>query len=1181
MKDFYFWSQGLLSIITIKWILKISHIAIAYCAGFSNLLFDCLFFGLKHLGQIIFWKEVFQIANVDYQRCFSVDFIIQYDLVMTNKREKVPYSHHVITTLLFISLILNCANAAPSYSVNVSPTTVGIGDSVTLSCRITDPSGFTVQWRKDINGEFKDVGTATKNGCIFNAQLDSTNYRWDICGAATNISPRDYNLKIIKARPADAGTWDCLDIGKGTPSDRVEVKVQVPPLTPTVTGLDKPVGVGTKHTLTCDAHQPGISNSIAYTWYKDNIAKATLSDLSFNPVSKADAGSYRCEAKNAVATTTSKSLDFEVYYPPNTITLSSTKSVRPLNQRESFTCMTSGSNPPNPILTIYRDKGGKKELLTGTGPTILLNDRRMAKSDNQAKFYCESSVSGYPSMFKKSNEITYTVYYPHTVTLLTNSTRTVVAGTTFTLTCNATGGNPENVKQYRWTRNGKTLQSTSRVYYRYDVKYDDGGNYGCTATNDGGSTSDSINITVNYPPIWNPALPEVLTTTATLNRPAKFTLHVIANPVATVATWFRYHSSTNFTALDSDFTPAKVNETTYTLEIKSVKQDYFGQYKVDVTSPTGPSAFIFKLTPPGKPNPPCCLNVTMVTSKSVTLTFKAGFFGGSEQTFTVEFRESSGSWSDAETKVADPGTDRIATVKISDLKEETGYEFRVCGKNSFGRSEYSDIAGTETDAAPPISDDEISIIRKDATITISWPALGREYTKIEIKYCVIRGENRGVCVIHEVKDTSVTMATITVEEGKEYGYTMTIYDDGDTVFISAVLASRTELPVVIIAGGAAGGGVLLLIIIIITAVCISKKRKEKKEKGDVELHRVIRTSSTNNDPASAGSSKKFHIFAKPHAKNTLRRKYQDTLVVEDKGRKRGSMDIGQINPGYENDFKQRDEARKDSLASILDKGHFAYEDVSINNYCPKMTSNESAEHAEVELRTPDTTRMDALDGGQEKLDLSAIINKPTKAPPMAEYAQVDFTKKTRPNNLNEPPGTKVNNSDINKGAVYADVDLSKKSNRQHLTVDNVSMDGTDQDQSFEIKIRVKVPSPKPGHKAPPLATAPKPKSKAKPAGSTYENTDIRTNINDLNCNSSEDGAYANTGGDNIYQEVGVGQTQKPPMVGVDGTIYADVNLMNQKPSKPVVIKETEPSSEYAQVDFGRKAPSMTGNAEKI
>jgi hypothetical protein len=99
----------------------------------------------------------------------------------------------------------------------------------------------------------------------------------------------------------------------------------------------------------------------------------------------------------------------------------------------------------------------------------------------------------------------------------------------------------------------------------------------------------------------------------------------------------------------------------------------------------------------GKPYPPCCLKITMETSISVTLTFRAGFFAGSPQAFTIEYREESGRWRDAKSNIKDPGTDRIATQKITDLREKTRYDFRVYGTNSYGTSDYSNITGTKTD----------------------------------------------------------------------------------------------------------------------------------------------------------------------------------------------------------------------------------------------------------------------------------------------------------------------------------------------------------------------------------------------------------------------------------------------------------------------------------------------------
>jgi hypothetical protein len=95
--------------------------------------------------------------------------------------------------------------------------------------------------------------------------------------------------------------------------------------------------------------------------------------------------------------------------PPDTITLFSSKLTRRINQQETFTCRISGSNPPNPTLTIYRKKGRIQRLQNGTGPTLELSNRTMVKDDDGANFYCESSLKGYQSVSKKSNVITYTV----------------------------------------------------------------------------------------------------------------------------------------------------------------------------------------------------------------------------------------------------------------------------------------------------------------------------------------------------------------------------------------------------------------------------------------------------------------------------------------------------------------------------------------------------------------------------------------------------------------------------------------------------------------------------------------------------------------------------------------------------------------------------------------------------
>jgi hypothetical protein len=96
---------------------------------------------------------------------------------------------------------------------------------------------------------------------------------------------------------------------------------------------------------------------------------------------------------------------------------------------------------------------------------------------------------------------------------------------------------------------------------------------------------------------WNPKLPKVFTVTCKMNAPAKFALHVIANPPPTKVTWFHPN---NQASIDKGFTAAKVNDTTYTLRKTSIVIDDYGNYTVNVTNTVGTSTFTFEIQRAGK-----------------------------------------------------------------------------------------------------------------------------------------------------------------------------------------------------------------------------------------------------------------------------------------------------------------------------------------------------------------------------------------------------------------------------------------------------------------------------------------------------------------------------------------------------------------------------------------------------
>ena len=78
---------------------------------------------------------------------------------------------------------------------------------------------------------------------------------------------------------------------------------------------------------------------------------------------------------------------------------------------------------------------------------------------------------------------------------------------------------------------------------------------------------------------------------------------------------------------------------------------------------------------------------THVTAVSVNLTWISGFNGGFKQNFTVQYRKMGDAAyvSDGDI-VHDPGYQRLAYKFISNLTEQTQYEFRVTAHNELGSS---------------------------------------------------------------------------------------------------------------------------------------------------------------------------------------------------------------------------------------------------------------------------------------------------------------------------------------------------------------------------------------------------------------------------------------------------------------------------------------------------------------
>ncbi|RMC22826.1 hypothetical protein DUI87_00168 [Hirundo rustica rustica] len=394
-------------------------------------------------------------------------------------------------------VVLRVRHAPKDTRASLSPSTgnIGVGDAVTLSCRVgsSHPPVSEYRWYKD--GEA--VGTGRELALRGVRREDHGSYHCQAQNAlGTGASP-PVTLRVFCERRQAAEIW-------ASPAAEV---------------LE-----GTATTLSCEVPgREGHPEELTYTWYKNGawLKEGPAHALLFPAVAAADAGYYSCQVTNSQGSDTApaispqrdvaaKAMPWTPTHPDLSILSHPTDPPRiprltlfqeTQGGRLVVVLCTVDSHPPA-SLAIDRDgavlaaSGAEAALLRRLGVTASRNSLRLEIRDagprDSGKYGCTASnVHGNASAAKALV----------TRGLLIQPSAEVTEGTAVTLTCVGTGGEAQK-PLYAWYRNGRRLQESSSPTLEFpSVRGDDAGAFQCQVRSGNGSdASEAVPLRVFHPP---------------------------------------------------------------------------------------------------------------------------------------------------------------------------------------------------------------------------------------------------------------------------------------------------------------------------------------------------------------------------------------------------------------------------------------------------------------------------------------------------------------------------------------------------------------------------------------------------------------------------------------------------------------------------------------------------------
>ncbi|XP_059144480.1 hemicentin-1-like [Physella acuta] len=227
-------------------------------------------------------------------------------------------------------------------------------------------------------------------------------------------------------------------------------------------------------------------------------------DLVITNVQKADNGYFACRTKDAGI----QKASLTVLLPPGppVITRSDTSSVYNEGTVLNLTCSSSGGNP-DPRITwlkngnITAENSDYKASTVIGGTSSLTISVRLDKSDHQANYSC-LVYNDVNVMTKLIDSVVMSVRYSPSIGFQPYSpTYSVKLGKKIEIYCDV-DANPV-VTSVSWSKDGISLYGNNPRRIISQVSKADNGTYTCFAKNNIGENSGSLELNIQYPPIFN------------------------------------------------------------------------------------------------------------------------------------------------------------------------------------------------------------------------------------------------------------------------------------------------------------------------------------------------------------------------------------------------------------------------------------------------------------------------------------------------------------------------------------------------------------------------------------------------------------------------------------------------------------------------------------------------------